>query len=327
MSLRVVATSAAFAAGAATSSTSTPVTLAVGDTNVVIFRSVNSGPLTVTDTALNTYAEAAQTQTGTSTLSVWYATTTNGHAANVVTVTHASATGRSLLTVELGSTIGFPLDRVAIAPITTTTTPVSPAFSTTVAPELILISGDQDVTGHPWSAASSYTLAVQDASNVVGAAYKVVNTIQSGITASIVSTDATNQKVAIVTTFIGGRLPIVGGSLQVDPLVRERTIPLPILPGNARQAIGRIELQLAGGAGLYGSTTMAPVWMGAMSFDHGHTYGTWRQFSAGPEGAYSVRAYANAWGTGRFPVLKLRCSDPFNSILTDVFVTMEPQQG
>ncbi len=117
------------------------------------------------------------------------------------------------------------------------------------------------------------------------------------------------------------------GSETVVPLKRQRRIPLPILPGNANQVVGRVELQFEAGTGFADESAVAPQWMLAVSFNSGQTFGTARQMSAGREGQFYTRAYANALGTGRFPVLDLSCTDPFNSVLTDVQVTMEPQTG
>lgn len=117
------------------------------------------------------------------------------------------------------------------------------------------------------------------------------------------------------------------GSETVVPMKRVRRVPLPILPGNARQAIGRVELQFQAGAGLAGDSAAAPQYVLAVSFNSGQTFGTARQMSAGLEGQFYARAYTNALGTGRFPVLDISCTDDFNSVLTDVMVTMEPQTG
>jgi hypothetical protein len=117
------------------------------------------------------------------------------------------------------------------------------------------------------------------------------------------------------------------GSETVVPMKRVRRVPLPILPGNARQTLGRVELQFQAGAGLAVDSAAAPQYVLAVSFNSGQTFGTARQMSAGLEGQFYARAYANALGTGRFPVLDISCTDDFNSVLTDVMVTMEPQTG
>ncbi len=205
MSIAVVNTSSAVGAGAATNIASPATSLTAGNTIIVAIRrgSTTTAVNSVTDTAGNIYrnTHASLTTPSLSSLAIWYACNVTGNGSNVVTVNFGSVSNRSITTIQVSGLAQFPLDTWNLSPVITGTTPTSAALTTTVSNEIIMVFGDNDVSGSAWSASAGYTLAVQDSSNFVGCAYQIVNTIQTGITPSIVSADNTNHKLAIALTF------------------------------------------------------------------------------------------------------------------------------
>jgi hypothetical protein len=107
-------------------------------------------------------------------------------------------------------------------------------------------------------------------------------------------------------------------------LRRERTVPLPIQPGNARQTLSRLEIQFQPGTGILTSPNQAPHFFAQISWDNGQTWSNERLMSAGREGAYLTRAYLNGLGAGRFPVVRLVTTDTFVPVLTDAFAWVTP---
>lgn len=200
MSLAVVNTSTSFSAGATPTSVSGAFTLTTGNTVLVGLR-IGINQLTVlsmTDTAGNAYRQLTGRATGASGLIVWYASNVIGNATNVITAVHNSAANCSFVIVQISGAVAFPIDVWAVSGTTTTTTPTTAAFTTVWPTDMLVVFGNQDTTGHAWSAASGYTLQGQDSQNFMGVATKTVSSIQSGATASIVSTDAVAVKVCVV---------------------------------------------------------------------------------------------------------------------------------
>lgn len=111
------------------------------------------------------------------------------------------------------------------------------------------------------------------------------------------------------------------GTRQTLPIRRERTVPIPVLPGNARQKISRLELQFQPGTGLPADPTTSPNFFVRMSWDNGKTWSNERLMNAGREGAYITRAFVNLLGSGRFPVVQIVTSDTFLPVLTNAFIT------
>jgi uncharacterized protein YqgC (DUF456 family) len=109
------------------------------------------------------------------------------------------------------------------------------------------------------------------------------------------------------------------GTRQTLKIRRERTAPLPILPGNARQTLSRLEIQLQPGTGTPGSPTADPKFFAQVSWNNGKTWSNERLMSAGREGAYLTRAFLNGLGAGRYPVVRVLTTDTFVPVLTDGF--------
>jgi len=59
-----------------------------------------------------------------------------------------------------------------------------------------------------------------------------------------------------------------------------------------------------------------------ISFDNGQSWSSERVLSAGRTGAYYTRAFANGWGSGRWPVVEVSVTDESDWVLTDAFVTV-----
>lgn len=109
------------------------------------------------------------------------------------------------------------------------------------------------------------------------------------------------------------------GTRQTLTIRRERTIALPILPGNAKTSISRLELQFQPGTGTPADPTVDPKFFVQMSWNNGKTWSNERLMSAGREGAYVTRAFANLLGAGRYPACRLVTSDTFLPVLTNCF--------
>ncbi len=115
--------------------------------------------------------------------------------------------------------------------------------------------------------------------------------------------------------------PVFIGTRQTLPIRRERTVPIPVLPGNARQKIVRLEIQFQPGTGLPADPPTSPKFFVRMSWDNGKTWSNERLMQAGREGAYVTRAFVNLLGSGRFPVVQIVTSDTFLPVLTNAFFT------
>lgn len=105
------------------------------------------------------------------------------------------------------------------------------------------------------------------------------------------------------------------------PIRRERTIALPIAPGNAKTTISRIELQFQPGSGTPGLPLANPKFFVQVSWDNGKNWSNERLMNAGREGAYQTRAFVNILGSGREPAIRIVTSDPFTAVLTDCFLS------
>jgi hypothetical protein len=134
-----------------------------------------------------------------------------------------------------------------------------------------------------------------------------------------------------------GADPAVGGFVVLRAIVpatvgipttlalrRERTVPLPVQPGNARQTVSRLEIQFQPGTGIATSPTQNPHFFAQISWDNGQTWSNERLMSAGREGAYLTRAFLNLLGAGRYPVVRIVTTDTFVPVLTDAFVWVTP---
>jgi hypothetical protein len=106
------------------------------------------------------------------------------------------------------------------------------------------------------------------------------------------------------------------GTAATMPIRRERTVPIPVADGNARQTISRLEVQFQPGTGIVDDPLGEPKFMLQVSWDHGKTWSNERLMNAGREGRYLTRAYVNIVGQGRYPVVRIVTSDTFLPIMT-----------
>jgi hypothetical protein len=106
------------------------------------------------------------------------------------------------------------------------------------------------------------------------------------------------------------------GTAATMPIRRERTVPLPVADGNARQTVSRLEVQFQPGTGIVDDPLGEPKFMLQVSWDHGKTWSNERLMNAGREGRYLTRAYVNIVGQGRYPVVRIVTSDTFLPIMT-----------
>jgi hypothetical protein len=114
----------------------------------------------------------------------------------------------------------------------------------------------------------------------------------------------------------GGLSPVFVGTAATMPIRRERTVPIPVADGNARQTISRLEVQFQPGTGIVDDPLGEPKFMLQVSWDHGKTWSNERLMNAGREGRYLTRAYVNIVGQGRYPVVRIVTSDTFLPIMT-----------
>lgn len=126
---------------------------------------------------------------------------------------------------------------------------------------------------------------------------------------------------ALLVMPVGAPPQVFIGSPASLSIRRERTVPIPVLPGNARQKIVRLELQFQPGTGLPADPTTSPQFFVRISWDNGKTWSNERLMQAGREGAYVTRAFVNLLGSGRFPVVQIVTSDTFLPVLTNAFFT------
>jgi hypothetical protein len=106
------------------------------------------------------------------------------------------------------------------------------------------------------------------------------------------------------------------GTAATMPIRRERTVPLPIATGNARQGLARLELRFQPGTGITADPLGVPKFMLRVSWDNGLTWSNERLMNAGREGAYITRAFCNLLGSGRFPVVQVVTTDTFLPVMT-----------
>jgi hypothetical protein len=213
MAISVIGTPLVEFQGASTSSIfpASTINVATGDTIVVGYRGENTGIniASVTDTAGNEYTFAGYVNliASASYFEVWYCTNAIAHATNLVTVNltgAASSRGIGILQARGLATVD-PIDvvvRIAVATATIT----SPAFTTKFANELIVAFAQLNATGNLWTAGSGYT-GVQDSSDVTLVEYKIVSSIQTGVTADATNASAATKGMIVVTfheTISGG---------------------------------------------------------------------------------------------------------------------------
>lgn len=93
------------------------------------------------------------------------------------------------------------------------------------------------------------------------------------------------------------------------PIRRVRTAPIPAADYH-RLYLQRIELAFQRGIGIASGQGSDPQFMVRLSKDGGRTWGAERQLPAGPQGAYTTRAYWLNPGMARAPYLEVAMSDP-----------------
>lgn len=179
--------------------TSGSLNVTAGDTLFVQIRFQTDDIDTVTDTAGNVYRLASTFRMVGGTLSsVWYCTNCAAHATNVITVTTWGGTCSALAVVQFrGLATKSPLD-VNVRTVLLADPIISPAFTTIIANSAIIVFCDIETTTSTWSVGTGYTLAVTDGSNVQFIEYKIVSSIQTGVTASANSNNGSTIRSMIV---------------------------------------------------------------------------------------------------------------------------------
>lgn len=175
----------------------------------------------LSDTAGNTkYRRIGRSSGRTSTtIELWIIENMTGHGSNVVTATiSASRQFRSIVVAQYSglATTTMLLDEMAnIYGLHTQTFPGGglvtlngPAFDTHVADALLIGLGQVNATGKTWTAGSGFSIAVQDASNVLALEDQIVSSLQTGVVIDLTVNDGINAK-----DFLAGALAteITGG--------------------------------------------------------------------------------------------------------------------
>ena len=209
---RVNSTSAAVAAGAATTQSLTSFAVTTGNSIFVITRTDDNPVTGVVDTAGNTYTLVGSENTYTY-FSMWKACSVAGNASDVITITYAgSSTYRASLAVQYSGIAAACQDQVATGSITLAATVTSGAFTTTQADEVIVAGVQVSNIGVTWTAGSTYTTnATEDLLMIED---RIVSSIQTGITAAATSSDASSHKTIVVGTFVKAATGGGGGPTQ-----------------------------------------------------------------------------------------------------------------
>lgn len=190
MAISFIAGNASFDAAASSTIDSAALNTLLGDTIAVGIRSGGNivEVLSITDTAGNIYRCAGEVMVGNSTsYEVWYCKNCAAHATNIVTATFVSSVGGRGIAVAQARGLATlsPLD-VCVRTISSSSNPVvSPAFTTDLDDEIIFVFGQINTTGSAWTVGTGYTEACRDASEVAICQYKIVSSIQTGVTAEI----------------------------------------------------------------------------------------------------------------------------------------------
>jgi len=171
----------------------------------------SGSPFTATDTAGNSYTRLtkyARAGDGAVVCAWFYAYNITGNAANAVSIV-CTTFQCQYVTLQVREYSGVqtssdPVDVDTGGGVAPTTTAVSPSFTTTFSRELILMGGyNQDAPNNIstgiYSAGSGYGDLVQDSNRGSGTEDKVVSSIQTGITASIVNALSNNWAAAVAT--------------------------------------------------------------------------------------------------------------------------------
>jgi len=204
MAISFIAGNADFDGGASSTVSAAALNTAAGDIIAVGIRS--GGMVTevigVTDTAGNIYRYAGMVLVSNSTsFEVWYCANCAAHAANIVTATFsASNSGRGIAVAQArGLATISPLD-VCVRTISSTANPVvSPAFTTALDNEIIFAFAQVNAVGSAWTVGTGYTEACRDSDEVILCQYKIVSSIQTGVTAEATNASGANRVLLVIS--------------------------------------------------------------------------------------------------------------------------------
>lgn len=203
---------------AATSIACPAISTTTGNLLVIFFRqSGNTNlPSSVADTAGNTFhgnGQADISGVGGDAITHYYAYNITGNASNVVTVTWGGNESFRAITCLEFSGVGSsdPLDQVVTTRQSSSTSITSGSVTTTQNDEIIAIGVGTGSTSATYTPDTGYTLGPTVTSKDAASEYKVVSSIQGGITPAM-SADVTTNWGMVVATFKsnsgGGGTPI-----------------------------------------------------------------------------------------------------------------------
>lgn len=192
----VVHTAAGSSQGSVSSiSTSVPATFSSTAGNCIVVwarqgaTSTTTG--TVTDVAGNTYTLVGYVSLGSGDRAgVWIAKNITGNASNVATVTWSASAGFTAITaLEIsGSDTTTPLDAFVTGTAGSSNHITSPSFTTGVASTVVIMAASIQSLSNVYTPDTGYTLVTTDPDTLNGVMYKIVTSIQTGITPVVTST-------------------------------------------------------------------------------------------------------------------------------------------
>jgi hypothetical protein len=202
MAIAFVNTSTGQNSGGNTSLASAASVLTSGNVNIVVLRigNVDIEDCGVTDTAGNLYHPLHQKRTGDgATLMVFYALNVTGHATNVVTATFPSSPYNVIVTSQFSGLATQSVVDVVVSQNGNGGSVVSPAYTTTVANELILMAAQVSGTGGTWTPAAGFSVALDSSDGVVAVHYQIVAGVQSAQTVTADPSDGSDNTVIVAT--------------------------------------------------------------------------------------------------------------------------------
>lgn len=179
--------------------------------NLIVVAIRWSGAVTIssiTDTALNTYAQAGtQVITGSDHFSIWYAQGVTGNASNVVAINFSAAPGGGSVYAVTAQYSGLAtssaLDGTPVTATANSSGVTSPTFSTAQASELIVsgfaVAAGNMTTVSPSGTSGAYTARSKStigSNDIAGVGDFIASSTQSGVTATW--SDTATDNIAIV---------------------------------------------------------------------------------------------------------------------------------
>ncbi len=179
-----------------------------GNLEVVFFRQTNNAtlPISVTNTAGDVFTGMGQSNIGPplgdDAITHFYFPNITGNAADVITVTWGGVEQfRRITCYEIaGADPVSPLDQVVEAIQQTGVTSItSDPFTTTQADEIILAGIGTSSTTASYTPDTGYTLGPTLTNSAAATEYKIVSTIQTGVTAAMSADETINLGMVVVT--------------------------------------------------------------------------------------------------------------------------------